>query len=109
MSFRRSVVPLLLFTMVGFTAVLEAQQRGGQQRQTNRDRSDFTNLKEGGFPLNVNPEIVAAADAPIDDGDIVMGIVHNGEARAYPVNYMIGPYNEVVNDDLGGTAIAPSW
>ena len=74
-----------------------------------RDRSSFTHLTDEGFPLNVDPEIVAAADADIGDGDLVMGIVLNGEPRAYPVNYMNGPYNEVVNDELGGQAIAPSW
>ena len=74
-----------------------------------RDRSAFTHLTEGGYPLNVSPEIVAADEIDIADEDIVMGIVINGEARAYPVNYMNGPYNEVVNDELGGQAIAPSW
>lgn len=73
------------------------------------DRSDFTHLRDGGFPLNVEPEIVGAGDVDIDDGDLVMGVVIAGEPRAYPVNYMNGPYNEVVNDELGGQAIAPSW
>ena len=73
------------------------------------NRLEFVNLREEGFPLNVNPEHVSAADAPLQDGDMVMGIVLGGEARAYPVNYMGGPTNEVVNDTLGGQAIAPSW
>ena len=74
-----------------------------------RDRSAFTHLTPGGYPLNVDPEIVAADEVDIGDEDIVMGVVINGEARAYPVNYMNGPYNEVVNDELGGQAVAPSW
>ena len=74
-----------------------------------RDRSDFTHIEEGGFPLNLDPEIVPAGEAGLDDDDIVMGVVIGDEARAYPVNYMNGPYNEVVNDTLGGTPIAPSW
>ena len=73
------------------------------------DRSSFTHLTEEGFPLNVDPEIVSAGDVDIADDDIIMGVVIEGEARAYPVNYMNGPYNEVVNDELGGAAIAPSW
>ena len=74
-----------------------------------RDRSDFTHLRKGGFPLNVNPEIVSADKVEIGDEDMVMGVVINGEPRAYPVNYMNGPFNEIVNDELGGEAIAPSW
>lgn len=74
-----------------------------------RDRSEMTVINEEGFPLNVNPEIVAPDRAELGDDDMVMGVVINGEARAYPVNYMNGPTNEVVNDILGGTPIAPSW
>ncbi len=87
----------------------EAQDYYRRASRGPRDRSDFTMLREEGFPLNVNPELISAGQAEIGDDDLVMGIVHNGEARAYPVNYMNGPTNEVVNDVLGGTAIAPSW
>ena len=38
-----------------------------------------------------------------------MGVLIAGEARAYPGNYMNGPLNEVVNDNLGGEAIASTW
>ena len=88
---------------------IERLERVAPEPQAPRDRSEFTLLREEGFPLNVDPEIVPADQASIGDDDIVMGVVINGEARAYPVNYMNGPYNEVVNDELGGEAIAPSW
>jgi len=74
-----------------------------------RDLSEMSGERPEGFPLNVDPEIVAADEAGLGDGDIVMGVVIAGEARAYPVNYMNGPLNEVVNDTLGGAHIAPSW
>lgn len=93
----------------GFITRDEAQGILERRRsQSPRDRSDFTHLNEEGYPLNVNPEVVSAEDAPLGDGDIVMGVVVAGEPRAYPVNYMNGPTNEVVNDTLGGTDIAPS-
>ncbi len=79
------------------------------QERAPRDLSQMTTVKEQGFPLNVDPKIVGAAEAALGDGDMVMGVVIEGEARAYPVNYMNGPYNEVVNDTLGGRAITPSW
>ena len=79
------------------------------KRMIPRDRTDFTHLQEGGFPLNVNLEIIPASEANMADDDLIMGAVINGDARAYPVNYMNGPYNEVVNDHLGGLPITPSW
>jgi hypothetical protein len=88
---------------------LERLEKVVPEPQAPRDRSEFTLLRDEGFPLNVDPEIVTAGDAPLDDDDIVMGVVINGTARAYSVNYMNGPFNEVVNDELGGQAIAPSW
>jgi hypothetical protein len=90
---------------------LAAPLAPAQQRDSHgpRDRSDFTLLRDEGFPLNLDPEAVPASQAPLDDGDMVIGLVLNQEARAYPVNYMNGPTNEVVNDTLGNTPIAPSW
>jgi hypothetical protein len=79
------------------------------QEATPPDLFQMTTVKESGFPLNVDPKIVGAAEAALGDGDMVMGIVIEGEARAYPVNYMSGPYNEVVNDTLGARAITASW
>jgi len=90
-------------------AEFEKAFQGRMQSSLPRDRSDFTRLSEDGFPLNVNPEIRAASEVDLADDDMVMGVRLNGEARAYPVNYMNGPFNEVVNDRLGGKAIAPSW
>ena len=94
---------------VTFNEYEEMSRRSSRGPAEPSDRSAFTHLTEGGYPLNIDPEIVKADEVDFGDGDIVMGIVINGEARAYPVNYMNGPYNEVVNDELGGQAIAPSW
>ncbi len=74
-----------------------------------RDLSETSGHREGGFPLNIDPEIVSADDTDLGDEDLVMGIVLGGEARAYPVNYMNGPLNEVVNDTLAGEPIASTW
>ena len=34
-----------------------------------------------------------------------MGVVINRQARAYSVNYKMGPFREVVNDTLGVQAL----
>lgn len=94
---------------VTFDEYTKMMQRSARGPAEPKDRSDFTHLRKGGFPLNVDPEIVAADNVEIGDEDMVMGVVINGEPRAYPVNYMNGPFNEIVNDELGGEAIAPSW
>ena len=109
MTSSRATNAILFFlatTLVGSALQSQRQRPGGGQP---RDRSDFSYLREEGFPLNLDPEIVTATDVPLADSDMVMGIVHNGEVRAYPVNYMNGPTNEIVNDTLGGTPVAPSW
>ena len=94
---------------VTFDEYQEMSRRSNRGPSEPLDRSAFTHLTEGGYPLNIDPEIVTADQVDFGNEDIVMGLVINGEARAYPVNYMNGPYNEVVNDELGGQAIAPSW
>jgi len=42
-------------------------------------------------------------------GDLVLGVEINGEARAYPINMLTGPKREIINDKLGGRAIAATW
>lgn len=88
-----------------------SQQRNGSWLQGPRDFSERTSssFHTNRENLNVSPEHVPAAEAALGDSDLVMGVVINGEARAYPVNYMNGPKNEVVNDTLGGQAIASTW
>lgn len=56
-----------------------------------------------------NPPIAAADDAEIDGDELVIGVEVNGEARAYPINQLTGPRREIINDHLGGKAIAATW
>jgi hypothetical protein len=97
---------VLTLVVSGFAA--DAQPKR-EKRRGPRDRSKMMHINEKGYPLNVNPEIAGVDNTPMADEDIVMGIVIQGEARAYPVNYMNGPRNEVVNDQLGGSSIAATW
>lgn len=52
---------------------------------------------------------VADANRQLAEDDLVLGVVVNGEARAYPINFLTGPTREVLNDELGGKAIAATW
>jgi hypothetical protein len=91
---------LLLAAPAGFARAQEA---------TNRDQSGYTELHEEGFPLRHHPPVVPAGEARLRDDEIVIGVVAGGQARAYPVNQMWRPENEVLNDTLGGTPIAATW
>lgn len=67
------------------------------------------------IPRHIRPIVdapVVAADKAgelVRDHDLVLGVAVNGEARAYPINLLCGPSREIVNDKLGGQAIAATW
>jgi len=45
----------------------------------------------------------------VTDNELVLGVVVGGQARAYPINMLTGPRREIINDMLGGRAIAATW
>jgi hypothetical protein len=94
---------LIGLALIGSSPPAEAE------RPTNRDQSGTTDLREEGYPIRTGVPRVAAEDADLRDGDLVLGVVIEGEARAYPVNLMWKPENEVLNDRLGGAAITATW
>lgn len=60
------------------------------------------------IPAIRKPEAMKAADATwLADGDRVLGIEINGEARAYPLRILEA--HEVVDDVLGGVPVAPNY
>ena len=64
------------------------------------------------FPPIKDPEIATAeeADGKIVRGEeLVLGVVVGEDARAYPINTLTGPRREIINDRLGGRAIAATW
>ncbi len=64
------------------------------------------------FPAITNAPVVAASEATeavVRDKELVLGVALNGKSRAYPINMLTGPRREIVNDDLGGRAIAATW
>ncbi|MBA3477405.1 MAG: DUF3179 domain-containing protein [Lautropia sp.] len=70
-----------------------AIQRGGPPRD--------------GIPAIDHPKFVAAGEARLADSDRVLGLTHDGEARAYPVRIL--NWHEVVNDRLGDRAVAVTY
>ena len=53
------------------------------------------------------PQFVDAADAPLHDEELVIGVSIEGEAKAYPITVL--RFREMVNDDLGKLPILVTW
>ena len=45
----------------------------------------------------------------VTESDLVLGVVVNGKARAYPINMLNGPRREIINDTLGDQPIVAMW
>ena len=62
-----------------------------------------------GIPALTDPQFVAARAAAkfLNGQSRVIGVVINGQARAYPVQIL--NYHELVNDHVGGRALLASW
>jgi hypothetical protein len=62
----------------------------------------------GGIPALTGPATEAASQASwLADDDRVVGVVINGQARAYPLRLL--NWHELVNDSLGDTPVVVSW
>ncbi len=64
-------------------------------------------LSRDAIPPIYTPQFVAAAAAPLHEDELVLGLVINGEARAYPVTTL--NRREMVNDVVGGTPVLVTW
>ena len=53
------------------------------------------------------PQFVDAADAPLHDDELVIGVSIEGEAKAYPITVL--RFREMVNDELGKLPILVTW
>ena len=63
------------------------------------------------FPVITNPKIVTVDEAGrfVEGNELVLGVVIGEQARAYPINMLTNPTREIINDRLGGRAIAATW
>ena len=91
------------------TLTAPATLRPGDTAGEGRTVQLVTLLPKDAIPAIFNPEFVnaEAADEQLDDADLVIGVSLGGEHKAYGVAHLSS--HEVVNDRLGGTAIAVTW
>ena len=102
---------LLVLSLPIFSALLFAVCQSSRAAQR-RTRQQFR-------PVRVVPAQRALKNASVieanrvrgqvTDTELVLGVIIKGEARAYPINMLTGPSREIINDTLGGQAIAATW
>lgn len=73
------------------------------------DLEIVTLLPQDAIPAIDDPVFLSAAeaDAAYDPEELVIGVVFDGDARAYSVPFLSG--HEIVNDTVGGRKIAITW
>jgi len=65
-------------------------------------------LPQDAIPALIKPAYLSASQASdIYDQEEVIGVVINGDARAYPLSTLSA--HEIVDDDVGGRSIAVTW
>src|SRR5262249_31595048 len=113
--------PLSGLALVLSALVLPALARGGPEEWRREwPHTDFSRHSVGyeeivsggpakdGIPAIDHPSFGAVADARgLASREPVVSVAIGGEARAYPLRVMI--WHEIVNDTVGGTAIAVTW
>lgn len=93
---------LVLFTLIG----IALYPRMAAMAEDVPDGVEIL-LPRGGIPAIFEPTFVSVAEADIDDDAWVLGVYHNGIAKAYSLNLL--NHHEIVNDDFGGEPLAAVW
>ena len=89
--------------------ITDLSARGTPGSNGTRDLKIITILGRDGIPAILDPIFAnrAASLAQMDPAERVIGVSINGESRAYPLNLL--SRHEIVNDTVGGKAIAVTW
>jgi len=94
----------------------QSQELEDIRKQNNKPkdtaRIDLNNLFNGGPPKDGipsidDPKFDTAETTPFDEEETVIGVVINGEAKAYP--YKIMNWHEIVNDTIGGINVSVTY
>lgn len=86
-----------------------------QAQNLNLEENSRINLDEllnggppkDGIPSIDNPQFNDSSQTPFPDHELVIGVVINGEAKAYPFGIM--NWHEIVNDTVGGINVTVSY
>ena len=76
----------------------------GVPRRIRLEEIVWGGVRKDGIPALVRPKFVAAGARYLGEGELVFGLVVNGDARAYP--HRILDWHEMANDVVGGVPVA---
>lgn len=111
-----AVIGVVFFTSAAFAACEGRAcvfEREGWKTDFSNVVIDLDEVLSGGPPKDGipsidNPQFVAAAnETTLTDRDPVVGLVLNGDARAYPLRILT--WHEIVNDTVGGVPVAVTY
>lgn len=111
----RYFLTLLGLVYLGTTLPVQAQPPAGPERVLSPSHAMFTELLlsggpgKNGMPAIDSPKFSDARDADdyLKAQDIVFGVYHQGEAKAYPQRIMA--WHEIINDSLGGEPVSITY
>jgi hypothetical protein len=98
------------FTLVPMLAALGSTAQETRTVRTSAQPRPGALVEEYEMPVHavpVDPPLVAASEARLRGDDLVLGIVHGGEAVAFPIAYVAR--HEVLNSRVGALGVAPTW
>lgn len=97
----------LAVVAMGMTATPAAAQETVEAEVQLRPGGPEREVRMEVLEVPVDPRSVPASEVDLEGDELVLGVVRDGEAVAYPIRFLA--QYEVVNDRVGETAIAPSW
>lgn len=115
---------LIALTMVGSLVPIVRSASGDDKRQDAASKPELKPRKVKAFvqpkpgaareeiemtvhPVPVDPPLVSAGDAEMDEEEIVLGVTVGSYDVAFPIRYLA--MFEVVNSHVGKTPVAASW
>lgn len=119
-----ALVFLVAFTMVGSLVPVVRSAPGDDKQQNTASKPELKPRKVKAFvqpkpgapreeiemtvhPVPVDPPMVSADDAEMDNDEIVLGVTLGTYDVAFPIRYLA--MFEVVNSHVGKTPVAASW
>ena len=100
--FKKIPIPVLILALAAAVTVTSAMTQ-----QEDLPDSFEQIIPRGRIAAIDDPQFVPASEASISDDSVVLGVIIDGQARAYSIRLLNA--HEVVNDAIGETNFAAVW